>query len=100
MVGVHSICLVEREVNLKHRSNLHGEVFFHLGSEHGRPVDPQSEFLTVGPVMIISQRDHDVIVSDHINFNRIKHERSSCWFELDEIEIGDDEYDGLLAGDD
>ena len=53
-------------------------------------MDPQSEFLALGSVMIISQRDHNVIVSDHINFPRIKHECSSCRFELDEIVIGDD----------
>ena len=90
MVGVYAICFIEREVNLKHRSHLHGEEFFHFDSEHGRSVDPQSKLLAVGPSLIISQRDHDVILSDHIRFRRIKHECASCRFELDKIEIGDD----------
>ena len=90
MVGVYAICFIEREVNLKHRSHLHGEEFFHFDSEHGRSVDPQSKLLAVGPVMIISQRDHDVVLSDHINFHWIEHECGSCWFKLDEIENSDD----------
>jgi hypothetical protein len=90
VVGVYAICFVEWELKLKHRSNLHGEVFFHLSSEHGRPVDSQCEFLAVCPFMIISQRYHNFIFSDHINFHRIEHERSSSRFKPDEIEIGDD----------
>jgi hypothetical protein len=87
---VYSICFIEREVKRKNRSYLHAEELFHFESEHGRPVDPQSKLLAVGPTMIISQRDHYVILSDHIQFHRIKHESTSCRLELDKIKIGDD----------
>ena len=90
MECVYAICFIEREVKLKHRSYLHAEVLFQFDSEHWRPVDPQSKLLAVGSAMIISQRDHDVIISDHIRFHRIKHKGASCRFELDKIEIGDD----------
>ena len=53
-------------------------------------MDPESELLTIGPLMMISQRDHDIILSDHIHLHRIKHESDSCWFELDKIENGND----------
>ncbi len=84
------MCFIERQLKLKHRSHLHGEVLFQLDTEHGRTVDRQSKLLAVGPIMIISKRDHYVKLSNHINIHGIKRESVSYWFELDKILNFDD----------
>ena len=53
-------------------------------------MDPYGELFTVGTQMMISQRDHDVIFSDHIHLHRIKRESIRCRVELDKFESRDD----------
>jgi hypothetical protein len=49
-------------------------------------VDPQRKVLTVAPLMMVNQRDHDVKFSNHIQVHRIKHKSIGCRIKLDKIE--------------
>jgi hypothetical protein len=91
LVGeVYAICFKERQLKFELRSYLHGVELFHLYFENWRPVDRESKFFTVGPLMMISQRDHDVIFSYHIHLHWIKRECIGCWLKLNEFVYGND----------
>jgi hypothetical protein len=53
-------------------------------------VDRESKLFIIGPIMMISQRDHDVILPNHFHLHRIKRESISILIELDKIKNVDD----------